>query len=117
MTTKFDESTAESIPAWRLISDDRELTPEQWGRWYFIRVVVYATLSVAFAVTFFLSSTGAVDDPQSPYDVSALMYRLLAIASGVAALWCAFQLTICALGLIAARRRRRRRDPHSRSSL
>ncbi|MDZ5146333.1 hypothetical protein [Microbacterium testaceum] len=101
-----DEARVESVPAWKLALKERVFRPAEWERWYFIRVFVYAMMTVTLSVVVALSTAAAAaHEPQSIYDVSGYIYKLLSMFSGVFAAWAAFMLIISALGLFVARRR------------
>ena len=108
MPTYRDEENIEAIPAWKLAFEGRDLTPGEWERWYFARVVAYAIATGALAVVFVWSSTTGTKEPQSIFDVSGLMNQMLCVLSGATALWTVLMLTISVLGVIAARRAIRR---------
>lgn len=101
-----DEARVESFPAWKLALEERVLRPAEWERWYFIRVFVYAMMTVALSVAVALSmAAAAAHEPRSICDVSGYIYQLLSMFSGVFAEWAAFMLIISSLGLFVARRR------------
>lgn len=111
MPADHDAEDVESIPAWKLISEDRDLKPDEWERWYFIRVVVWALATAAFAVIYVVSSTAETTEPTTLLDVSGRIHEILVWVAGAGALWTALMLTISTLGLLFARRvTRRTRD-------
>lgn len=121
MPADHGDKDVESIPSWELISEERDLTPDEWERWYFIRVVAWALATAALAVVYVMSATADTTEPKTRFDLSGRVHEILTWMAGAGALWTALMLTISALGLLMARRAMRRStragDPNSGNNL
>lgn len=95
----------EEVSAWRLAFGDRVLTPDEWDRWWFARVLAFALLTIALAVGFVIVFATQPEPPESVWAVGDALHRLAVPALGLLGLWSVFMLTYSTIAWRIAKRR------------